>query len=114
MIGETIRSWGQDRNPIFVIDDFLIGVPLIVTAILMRRPSPGRCCAFAASFAATAAMLYGSFVVKLADPSLPVQSNIGIGLLTTLIGLAFAVSLAGLVASIVLARSALSGPARVE
>ena len=103
MIGESIRSWGQGRNLLFVFDDFLIGVPLVVTAILMRRPSPARWCAFAASFAATAGMLYGSFFGKLVDLSNPVSSNIEVRVLTALIGLAFVSSLIGLVASVRLA-----------
>jgi hypothetical protein len=109
MIGETIRSWGQDRNLLFVVDDFLIGIPLVVTAILMRHPSPARWCAFAASFAATAGMLYGSFFGKLVDLSRDASSNIGIGLLTGLIGLAFVSACIGLVASIRMAGRSASG-----
>ncbi len=112
MIGESIRSWGQGRNLLFVFDDFLIGVPLVVTAILMRRPSPARWCAFAASFAATAGMLYGSFFGKLVDLSNPVSSNIEVRVLTALIGLAFASSLIGLVASIRLAAGHAAGNPR--
>ena len=103
MIGETIRSWGQGRNLLFVFDDFLIGIPLVVTAVLMRNPSPGRWCAFAASFAATAGMLYGSFFGKLVDLSSPADSNIEIRLLTALIGVAFVSALVGLITSIRLA-----------
>lgn len=100
MIGETIRSWGQGRNLLFVLDDFLIGVPLVVTAILMAKPTPARWCAFAASFAATAGMLYGSFFGKLVDLSQSAASNIEIHFLTTLIGLAFASALIGMIASV--------------
>ena len=100
MIGATIRSWGQGRNLLFVLDDFLIGIPLVVTALLMRRPTPARWCAFAAAFAATAGMLYGSFFGKLIDLSSPASSNIEIRLLTGLIGLAFVSSLIGLVGAI--------------
>lgn len=103
MIGETIRSWGQGRNLLFVFDDFLIGIPLVVTAVLMRSPSPARWCAFSAAFAATAGMLYGSFFGKLVDLSDPASSNIEIRVLTGLIGLAFTSALIGLVASIRLA-----------
>ena len=106
MVGELIRSWGQDRNLLFVLDDFLIGVPLVASAVLMGNPSSSRSCAFSASFAATAGMLYGSFFGKLIDLSRPAQSNIEVGLLTALIGLAFASSLAGLTASIYLASKA--------
>jgi hypothetical protein len=86
-----------------VLDDFVIGVPLVVTAYLMSRPTPARSHAFAAAFAATAGMLYGSFFGKLIDPASPMASNIEGGVLTALIGLAFLSSLAGLVASIRLA-----------
>jgi hypothetical protein len=100
MLGETIRSWGQGRNLLFVLDDFLIGVPLVVTAVLMRHPTPARWCAFCGSFAATAGMLYGSFFGKLIDLASPASSNIEIRFLTGLIGLAFVSSLVGLIASV--------------
>jgi len=108
MIGETIRSWDQGRNLLFVLDDFMIGIPLVVTAVLMSKPTIARACAFAASFAATAGMLYGSFFGKLIDLSDPASSNIEIHLLTSLIGAAFISALAGLVASIRLADRYLS------
>ena len=108
MIGELIRSWGQGRNVLFVVDDFLIGLPLVGTAILMAKPSILRRCAFSASFAASAGMLYGSFFGKLVDLSRPASSNIEVGLLTALIGMAFASSLLGLVASLHLARTEIS------
>jgi hypothetical protein len=103
MIGETIRSWGQGRNLLFVIDDFLIAIPLVVTGILMSKPSFARHCAFSASFAASAGMLYPSFFGKLLEPTAPVSSNISNGCLTALIGVAFVSSLMGLVGSIYLA-----------
>jgi hypothetical protein len=106
MIGETIRSWGQERNLLFVFDDFFIGVPLVVTAYLMGKPTMARRCAFSASFAASAGMLYGSFFGKLVDLSNPASSNIEIRLLTALIGVAFLSALMGLVASIYLASRA--------
>ena len=103
MIGELVRSWGQGRNIIFVLDDFFIGVPLLLTAYFMGKPSFARHCAFSAAFAATAGMLYGSFFGKLIDLASPASSNIEIKLLTTLIGMAFVSSLLGLIASIYLA-----------
>ena len=103
MIGELIRSWGQGRNLLFVLDDFFIGIPLLLTAYLMGKPNFARHCAFSAAFAATAGMLYGSFFGKLIDLTGPASSNIEIKLLTTLIGMAFVSSLLGLLASIHLA-----------
>ncbi|NJN50906.1 MAG: hypothetical protein HC809_03100, partial [Gammaproteobacteria bacterium] len=67
MVGETIRSWGQGRNLLFVLDDFVIGLPLVITAMLMANPTPARQCAFSAAFAASAGMLYGSFFGKLVE-----------------------------------------------
>jgi hypothetical protein len=109
MIGETIRSWGQGRNLLFVLDDFFIGIPLVVTGLLMARPTIARACAFCAALAATAGALYGSFFGKLVDLSNPAASNIEIRVLTGLIGVAFVASLVGLVASIRLARRAVQG-----
>ena len=104
MIGETIRSWGQGRNLLFVLDDFAIGIPLVVTAWLMGQPTAARTRAFAAAFAATAGMLYGSFfgkVVRLVEgASGDFSSNIDGQFLTFLIGLAFFSSLAGLIAAL--------------
>jgi hypothetical protein len=106
MLGETLRSWGQGRNPVFVLDDFLIGIPLVFTALLLGRPTVARHCAFAASWAAAAGMLYGSFFGKLLGPVRSFDSNLADGLLTFLIGLAFASAVAGLVASLLLAGDA--------
>ncbi len=100
MVGETIRSFGQGRHPMFVLDDFFIGGGLVAAALLMAKPTPTRCCAFSAAFGAASGMLYGSFFGKLFDPSRPLMSNIDSRLLTALIGLAFTGSLVGLAASL--------------
>lgn len=104
MIGETIRSWGQGRHPLFVLDDFVIGIPLVVTGILMAAPTVPRRCAFAASFAAAAGMLYGSFFGKVVELSSggagSFSSNLDGEFLTILIGMAFVSSLAGLIAAV--------------
>jgi hypothetical protein len=100
MVGETIRSWGQGRNLLFVLDDFVIGKPLVVTAVLIGRPSVIRHCAFSASFAASSGMLYGSFFGKLISTGESASSNIEMGTLTVLTGLAFASSILGLFGSL--------------
>jgi hypothetical protein len=109
MIGETIRSWGQGRPLLFVLDDFCIGIPLVLTAWLMGQPNPARRCAFAAAFAAAAGMLYGSFFGKVVELMAGAEgdfsSNLDGSFLTLLIGFAFAASLAGLVAAVVSART---------
>jgi hypothetical protein len=100
MIGELIRSWGQDRNLWFVVDDFLIGVPLVATGILMAKPTFARHCALCASFAAATGGLYPSFFGKLVDLSVPASSNIDVRLLTALLGAAFVIALAGVIATV--------------
>ena len=100
MIGESIRSWGAGRHWLFVVDDFFIGAPLVVTAILVATPTVARRCAFSASFAAAAGMLYGSFFGKLVDPASTNAGNMSLGLLTCLIGAAFFAALIGLAGSI--------------
>jgi hypothetical protein len=59
-------------------------------------------------------MLYGSCFTKLADPLQPMQSNIESRLLTGLITLAFATSVAGLVASVILSRRVLGTGAQPQ
>jgi hypothetical protein len=103
MIGETIRSWGMGRPLVFVLDDFCIGIPLVVTALLMAKDTKPRRVAFAGAWGAAAGMLYGSFFGKLVEQdAVAAATNIPFHTLTALIGVAFVVSLAGLVASVVL------------
>lgn len=89
MAGELIRSAGQDRPLVFVVDDFFIGIPLVLTAWLMSKPTTARRAAFSAAFAASAGMLYGSFFGKLINPGGDFSTSIEPGFLTFLIGLAF-------------------------
>jgi hypothetical protein len=100
MIGESIRSWGAGRHWLFVADDFFIGAPLVITAILVATPTVARRCAFSASFAAAAGMLYGSFFGKLIDPASTDPGNMPLGLLTCAVGAAFFAALIGLAGSI--------------
>lgn len=97
MIGEVIRSWGVGRPIMFVLDDFFMGGLLLAGTILMAAPSRLRWGVFIAGWASCAGMLYGSFFGKVFDPASANSGNFNLGLLTGLIGLAFAVSLAGLI-----------------
>jgi hypothetical protein len=101
MLGETLRSWGAGRHWIWVVDDFVIRIPLVVTAVLVARPTIARRCAFSAAWAATAGMLYSSFFMKLLDPDATTAGNWSLGWLTIGAGFAFVQSLVCLVASIV-------------
>ncbi|ABC64447.1 hypothetical protein [Erythrobacter litoralis] len=100
MIGELIRSWGVGRPIMFVLDDFLAGGLLLAGAILMARPTAVRRGIFIGGWGVCAGMLYGSFFGKVFDPASANSGNFDLGVLTWLIGLAFAVSLVGLWGSI--------------
>ena len=99
MVGETIRSWGAGRHWINVADDFFIGLPMVITALLLSRHTLARRCAFSAAWAAVAGMTYHSFFGKLLDPASTNAGNIPVDLLTWLIGSVFLSSLVGLVLS---------------
>jgi hypothetical protein len=102
MIGEGIRSWGQDRPPHAWLDDQLMGGLLIVSAWLLRRPTPERRALFTGAWGVSAGMLYGSFFNKLFDPGGDYSSSIPGGTLTLLIGLAFITAISGFAASILI------------
>lgn len=104
MCGELYRSWGMGRPIVFVLDDFAIGIPLVVTGLLMARDTFARRAAFAGAWGATAGMLYPSFFGKLIEPTpeAAATTNIPFDQLTIIIGIIFALSLAGLVASVAL------------
>jgi hypothetical protein len=103
MLGEVYRSWSAGRPAAFWLDDQIMGAMLIVGAALMARPSRRRHALFAAAWGVNAGMLYGSFFGKLFDPAGSDPGNFDLGLLTLLVGIAFAVSIVGLAASIWLA-----------
>lgn len=102
MVGETWRSWGAGRPWLFVVDDYLIGIPLVVSAWLVAKPTLARRCAFAAAYAAGAGMLYVSFFSKIVEPASVETGNWSLDVLTWLVGLAFFVCVAGTVAAIAL------------
>lgn len=101
MIGEAIRSWGVGRPIMFVLDDFFMGGLLLAGAVLMAKPTRTKWAVFVAGWGTCAGMLYGSFFGKVFDPASANSGNFDLGLLTALIGVAFAVSLVGLAGSII-------------
>ena len=102
MIGEAYRSWGVGRPIAFVLDDMLAGAMMISAAILIRTPTRATRSFFSASWGVAVGMLYGSFFGKVFDPASTNSGNFSLGLLTALVGVAFAISIAGLIASILL------------
>jgi hypothetical protein len=100
MIGEAYRSWGVDRPVAFWMDDMLAGALLIAGAIAVGKPTPARRALFTGGWGVCAGMLYGSFFGKVFDPGAANAGNFDLGLLTALIGLAFATAVIGFVASL--------------
>jgi hypothetical protein len=102
MLGEAYRSWGAGRPIPYWMDDMLAGAMMIWAALLVRDPTPLRRAFFSASWGVSVGMLYGSFFGKLYEPATSTPGNFSIGLLTALVGIAFFLSIAGLIASIIL------------
>ena len=102
MLGEVWRSWGVGRPIMFVMDDQLMGGFLLAAAWAVGKETVRNRIAFAAAWGVNAGMLYGSFFGKVFAPEKAQAGNWDLGILTWLIGLAFAVSLIGLWLSIVL------------
>ncbi len=100
MLGEAYRSWGMGRPVAFWMDDMLVGSMMIVSAIAVGRPTVRTRAFFSAAWGAAAGMLYGSFFGKVFDPTRADPGNFSLGLLTSLIGVAFLISIIGLIASI--------------
>lgn len=103
MFGEAYRTWGTGRPVYAWLDDQILGLFLIVGAWLMSKPTRARYAVFAAGWGFSAGMIYSSFFAKLFDPETSNPGNFGSGVLTLLVGVAFAVSLFGLVTTVRLA-----------
>lgn len=96
MIGECWRSWGVGRPVMFVLDDMLMGGFLLAAAWAVGRETIRTRAAFAGAWGVVTGMLYGSFFGKVFEPARAQAGNWDLGVLTALLGVAFAVSLAGL------------------
>lgn len=85
-----------------VLDDQLMGGFLIAAAWAARDQTLRNRTAFSAAWGIATGMLYGSFFAKLFEPETAQPGNWDLGVLTWLIGLAFATALIGLWFSITL------------
>ncbi|MGL4541445.1 MAG: hypothetical protein ACRCUI_02920 [Polymorphobacter sp.] len=103
IIGEAYRSWGVGRTPTAWLDDMIMGPLLICAAIAAARSGWQRRALFTGSWGVCAGMLYGSFFGKVFDPANANPGNFSLGILTSLVGVAFAVSVLGFVASLTVA-----------
>lgn len=103
IIGEAYRSWGVGRTPTAWLDDMIMGTLLICAAIAAARGGWRRRALFTGAWGFAAGMLYPSFFGKVFDPATSNPGNFSLGTLTALVGLAFAVSVLGFVASLFVA-----------
>ncbi len=104
MLGELYRSWGVDRPLMFWVDDQILGVLLVTSAILMAKDTFQRRAYFTAAWGFSAGMLYGSFFAKVYEPQDANAGNFDLGVLTFLIGWVFFVSCIGMAAAVLLPR----------
>jgi hypothetical protein len=98
--GLLLLRWGTDRHFMFVVDDVIIGVLLLAGAWAMKQDTIRRRALFCAAWGFSAGLLYPSFFGKLVDPAEVDAGNWSMSVLTVLIGLAFVISVIGMVASI--------------
>lgn len=96
IIGETIRSFGQQRNWFFIIDDFIFGFLLIFGGILVLKKKRLSLLILISGWSASLGMTYGSFFSKLNEKN-NLKSNIDDSFLIFLVGLAFVTSIFGLI-----------------
>jgi hypothetical protein len=102
MAGEAWRSWGAGRPAYAWLDDQIMGAMLLAGAWAMARDTLARRAFFAAGWGVNAGMLYGSFFGKLFEPARTNAGNFDLAVLTWLVGLAFVVSIAGMILTITL------------
>ena len=95
MLGEAYRSWGVGRPVYAWLDDQIMGALLLAGAWLTRVPTSARLAFLAGAWGVNAGMLYGSFFGKVFEPERSTAGNFDLGLLTALIGLAFATAIIG-------------------
>jgi hypothetical protein len=101
--GEAYRSWGAGRPIAYWMDDVLAGALLIWAASKVGSGTRAAHAFFTGSWGIAAGMLYGSFFGKLYEPARSDPGNFDLGFLTILVGVAFAVAVAGFIASLILA-----------
>lgn len=102
IIGELYRSWGVGRPIMFVLDDVLMGTYLIISSLIFTKDTPTRRAFFASGWGMGAGLGYVSFFSKVENPEKTNFGNFEPSTLTSLVGIAFAVSIIGLATAILL------------
>ena len=97
IIGETIRRYGEWGFWARWIDDYIMGLLLIIPAILVFKNKNFGEKLLIAGWSLTVGMTYGSFFSKISPNAKEFQTNIEANSLIFLIGLAFITSIIGLI-----------------
>jgi len=104
VVVETWRSWGVDRPVLTVADDYAGAALLAWAAWLTARPGERSRRIVVAVWGVICGASLCNFSVKLLMPDRMTPGNLPPAILQALVGLAFLLSLAALVASVVLPR----------
>ena len=104
VVVETYRSWGVDRPVLTVADDYAGAALLAWAAWLTGRPGERARRIVVAVWGVICGVSLCNFSIKLLMPDRMTPGNLPPALLQGLVGAAFLLSLAALVASIVLPR----------
>lgn len=102
VIGETYRRFGDFGHWSRWMDDYIIGLSLIVPAIIILNGKNQGIKFLIAGWGFASGLLYGSFFSKWLDIENIKQSNIESDLLIRLIGLGLLTSLFGLIWTIII------------
>jgi len=96
IIGETIRRFGEWGYWARWMDDYLMGLFLIIPGVMILKKIDFGKKILIAGWGINVGMLYGSFFSKVAPNSVEFQSNIQSDFLILLIGLGLLTSITGL------------------
>ena len=107
VIVETYRSWGVSRPILTVVDDYFGAALLVWAAWLTARPGERARRVVVAIWGVICGVSLCNFSVKLLMPDRMTPGNLPPVLLQALVGAAFALSLAALVATVLLPRAGL-------
>jgi hypothetical protein len=100
--GETYRRFGDFGHWSRWMDDYIIGLLLIVPAILILKGRNDWIKVLISGYGFATGLLYGSFFSKFLDVKNIQQSNIEADLLIFLIGLGLLASLVGLIWTLII------------
>jgi hypothetical protein len=103
-IGETVRNWGNWQWWPFWLVDYIAATLLVCAAILTLRRAGRGPVFLAGSWGFTTAMFYMSFWSHIEQYHQPADGNIAQAPLTIIIGVLWAVTIAGFVLSLVSTR----------